>query len=297
VSREAIVPSASSPFHPGEIAVQRRAGVAEDAARVGGIVAETVSPAAAAFLQAQRLAVVASVDPEGRVWASLLEGPPGFVRAVDETLVHLAAEPADGDPLSANLAARPELGVLIIDLGRRRRLRLNGRGVSGPEGGVFLLVDQVYGNCPKYITVRRPAKTLPAAPREGARGFTELSREQRDWIARADTLFVASAHPEGGADASHRGGPPGFVRVRDARRIAFPDYAGNNMFNTLGNLTENPRAGLLFVDFEGGRLLQLTGRAEVEWSGAGERAVRFELDRGNELARAAGTAWRRADPD
>ena len=67
-------------------------------------------------------------------------------------------------------------------------------------------------------------------------------------------------------DASHRGGNPGFVKVTEPARLIFPDYAGNNHFNTLGNLVLDPRAGLLFVDFEHGDLLQLTGRVAIDWS-------------------------------
>ena len=69
-----------------------------------------------------------------------------------------------------------------------------------------------------------------------------------------------------GADASHRGGRPGFAEVAyGGRQLTFPDYRGNRMFQTLGNLTINPRAGLLFVDWETGSTLQLTGRAQIVW--------------------------------
>jgi predicted pyridoxine 5'-phosphate oxidase superfamily flavin-nucleotide-binding protein len=95
-------------------------------------------------------------------------------------------------------------------------------------------------------------------------------------VAGADTFFVASWHPAGGADASHRGGQPGFVRVPDERTLEFPDYPGNNMFNTLGNLAGHPRAGLLFVDFERGDLLQITGRAEIRWEP--ETALRVTVE-------------------
>ncbi len=84
-------------------------------------------------------------------------------------------------------------------------------------------------------------------------------------IAAADTLFVASAHPEHGVDASHRGGHPGFVTIIDNRQLRIPDFAGNSMFNTLGNFVSYPHAGLVFIDFERNRLLQLTGVPEILW--------------------------------
>lgn len=262
------------PFHGGEIEVQRRAGVANEAQAVGRIVSESISPAAGRFLAAQRLAVAASVDAAGRPWASILSGHAGFLSVIDERLLRVGAVPADDDPLAENLRSRPELALLVIDPQTRRRMRFNGRGLLADDS-VFVLTDQVYGNCPKYIQRRRLAGD--AVSRRGpAVRSTGLDERQRAWISSADTLFIASFHPAGGADASHRGGNPGFVRVQDERRLVIPDYPGNAMFNTLGNLIEYPRAGLLFLDFASGDTLQLTGRAELRPGPA--RAVAFEVD-------------------
>jgi predicted pyridoxine 5'-phosphate oxidase superfamily flavin-nucleotide-binding protein len=140
---------------------------------------------------------------------------------------------------------------------------------------VFLMTQEVYGNCPKYIQQRR--LTSVAVPETAALRTTTLDVRQRSRIAASDTLFIATFHPQGGADASHRGGPPGFVRVLDESRLTFPDYPGNNMFNTLGNLVAAPRAGLLVPDFESGSALQISGRATVEWMGT-TAAVRFAID-------------------
>jgi hypothetical protein len=266
----------SEPYHTGEREVQDRAGVRVEADRVGRGIRSTVPTAMARALTDFGLAVAASRDEAGRVWASLLTGPPGFLRAIDDQLVLAAGQPRPGDPLAANLGRRPELGLLMIDLATRRRLRVNGRALLDPERGIFLSVEQAYGNCPRYIhqrTVEPLPLDDPMPPPERAR---TLSPPQRALIASAGTFFIASAHPEGGADASHRGGPPGFVRVVDDQTLSFPDYPGNNMFNTLGNLAVEPRAGLLFLDFETGSMLQLTGRTRLDWS-AGTVVVWFEI--------------------
>jgi predicted pyridoxine 5'-phosphate oxidase superfamily flavin-nucleotide-binding protein len=166
------------------------------------------------------------------------------------------------------------MGLLVIDPRTRRRLRFNGRGLLSSDG-LFLLAREVYGNCPKYIQKRRLV-----GEREGEAGEVRrspaLGGRTRALVAGADTFFIASWHPEGGADASHRGGRPGFVRVVNETTLEFPDYPGNNMFNTLGNLVGHPRAGLLFVDFERGDLVQLTGRAQVLWEP--ETTVRVTLE-------------------
>lgn len=252
--------------------MQRRAGVAEEARRVAAIIAPGLPAGAAPFLARQRIAVAATLEPGGRVWASLLSGPPGFLSPVGEDLLRIGARWIPGDPLLANLAARPELGLLAIDPARRQRMRLNGRGLVSPEG-VFLLVDRAYANCARFIQRRRLVDEAVGEAAATSVG-PALTAAQQARIASADTLFLASAHPEAGADASHRGGFPGFVRVADAQRLVFDDYPGNAMFNTLGNLQVHPWLGLLFVDFERGDVLQLSGRARV----GADRAVEVTIE-------------------
>ena len=251
------------PFHPGEVEVQRRTGVADAAEAVGRIIGPEIAPAVARFLRDQRLAITGSLDAAGRPWASVLSGPAGFLHVVDERLLRIGALPAADDPFVSNLRARRELALLVIDPRTRRRMRLNGRGLV-VEGDVFLHTDQVYGNCPKYIQPRRITGLNPGVPGRAVRS-SGLDAGQRARIARADTFFIASSHPAGGPDVSHRGGKPGFVRVVGDTRLEIPDYPGNAMFNTLGNLLESPGAGLLFVDFADGSTIQLTGRATVRF--------------------------------
>jgi predicted pyridoxine 5'-phosphate oxidase superfamily flavin-nucleotide-binding protein len=275
------------------LAVQARAGVLEAARPLARGIRPTVPPAAADFLSRQPFAVVGGGDRGGGVWASLLSGAPGFLRALDARAVRIDAAPGPDDPLADGLRPGEPAGLLAIELRSRRRMRLNGTVEVRHGRGITVRARQVYSNCPKYIQRRvweaaepraDPAPgRLPVAGR-GRRSAT-LSPAQRRWIGAADTFFFASRHPEAGADASHRGGLPGFVRVADERTLVFPDYPGNNMFNTLGNLAVDPRSGLLFVDFERGATLQVTGRAEVIWDPAraapfpgAERLVEFRVE-------------------
>ena len=166
-----------------------------------------------------------------------------------------------------------------------RRVRVNGRGVI-KDGAILITTEEVYGNCRRYLQERIfVGNRKPAVADQAASAGSSLSASQQQQISRADTFFIATDQPDRGADVSHKGGNPGFVRVIDARRIAFPDYNGNSMFNTLGNLTDNPRAGLLFIDFDSGRTLQLTGRASIDWSpervrtfAGAERVIDFAIE-------------------
>ena len=176
---------------------------------------------------------------------------------------HVAA----GDPLWKNLDNDPRLGILLIELASRRRLRINGNARPSADGDCLIEVERAYANCPKYIQRRRLEITDTAtanAPLPYRQG-RQLNITQHAWIAHADTFFVASAHPGQGVDASHRGGHPGFVKVVNPHRLRNPHFVGNNMFNSLGNFARYPHAGLVFIDFERDRILQLSGRPELLW--------------------------------
>ena len=302
----------AAPFHAGERAVQARAGVSAAAARVGEIIGPVVPPHAREFLARQQLALMGTSDSQGRVWASLLTGDPGMLRLLDPRTLHIAAAPVAPDPLVGALASADgravDAGVLLIDLATRRRLRVNGTAEVALEGGVVVHVQRAYWICPKYIQQRRVVALGSRVRSPGSAvcapmAATTLTSAQREWIAGADTFFIASAHPTEGADVSHRGGSPGFVRLARGPAgedvLTFPDYPGNNMFNTFGNLAVSPRAGLLFVDFDGGSTLQLTGSAEVLWTRAefavfpgAERAVRFRVMKALESPCATAIRWR-----
>jgi predicted pyridoxine 5'-phosphate oxidase superfamily flavin-nucleotide-binding protein len=285
-------------FHEGERLVQERAGVRDQAEKVGRIVQPALSPPFAAFLTDRDLIVLTTIDASGRPWVSVAAGKPGFVTATDETTVRIdTAALADGD-IVTRLAARPAVGLLAIDLATRRRVRVNGHGRVSRDGAIEIEVAQCYGNCPKYIQQGEPAR-LDSSDRERhvTRGDS-LNPSQRERIEGADTFFIGTHHSEGGADASHRGGSPGFIKLIDDRRLAFPDYSGNTMFQTLGNLVVDPRAGLLVIDFENGSILQLTGRASLDWDAAraaqipgAERVVEFEVDEVVESANALRQSW------
>ncbi|HVA40192.1 MAG TPA: pyridoxamine 5'-phosphate oxidase family protein, partial [Candidatus Binataceae bacterium] len=272
-------------YHDGEIAVQARAGVRRQAEKLAAGIRGSISPDRHEFVAAQRMAVLGTVDRRGRVWASVVTGEAGFLQALDERTIRIAAVPAAGDPLLENLALPAHAALIVPDLAARRRLRLNGRGQIA-AGAIEIQAEQVYGNCSHYIQARAPIGEHRWRGGAGTAAVrtADLSAEQQGLIARADTFFIATDHPESGADISHRGGNPGCVRIVDSHRLAIPDYSGNNMFNTLGNIVANPRVGLLFVGFESGRTLQLTGRAAIDWDSnraatlaGAARVVDFEL--------------------
>ena len=292
-----------SPFHAGEQKIQERLGVSdiEDWARK--VVCDYLPEEHRIFHTALPFLVVAARDARGRPWATLLTGPEGFVASHDPRSLVIEANPVRGDGLEGALVAGADVGILGIELSTRRRNRVNGRIVERRSGAVLLSVEQAYGNCPQYIREREWRRVEGVPSGRPAKG-TRLTPTQREWIASADTFFVASGYRAKGEsatfgmDASHRGGDRGFVRIADEGRLEFPDYAGNNHFNTIGNLVLDPRAGLLFVDFETGSLLQLTGRGTIDWESeavarfpGARRLVTFDIEEIIELPAAVALRW------
>ncbi len=261
-----------SPFHEGEQAVQRRMGVREAIEPFARQVVRPYFPQQHRDFYSQLPFLVAAArDGQDRPWVTLLAGKPGFVRSPDDRSLQIDARPLPGDALEQTLVAGADLGLLGIELETRRRNRVNGTLALAGPGGMTFAVSQTFGNCPQYITEREWQWQDPGSPAPAWVGSALEERDQR-WINTADTFFIASGYQRSdgassvyGMDASHRGGAPGFVRVNSSTRLVFPDYAGNNHFNTIGNLTVDPRVGLLFVDFDRGSLLQLTGRARIDW--------------------------------
>jgi ferredoxin-NADP reductase/predicted pyridoxine 5'-phosphate oxidase superfamily flavin-nucleotide-binding protein len=303
-----------TPFHTGEQQVQDRLGVREAIEPWASKVVRTHLPDEhRLFYEELPFLVAAARDASGRPWATLLAGRPGFVHSPDSETLLVESQPGAGDALAGMLTPGADLGLLGIELATRRRNRVNGRvrdaggsGESNASGEVAIAfsVDQSFGNCPQYISPRTWRWVEPKKERPPGQRTIELTDRMADWIASADTFFIASGHRETGEDvrfgmdASHRGGAPGFVEVKDARTLLIPDYAGNNHFNTLGNLIVDPRAGLLFVDFETGDMLQLTGRAEIDWESdqvggfpGARRLIHFSLEEAVLLEDALPLRW------
>lgn len=285
-------PHAESPFHEAELRLQERAGRREALAVFSrrGIRGELIEQHREFFPQLPFL-LAGSVDAEGQPWASMLWGQPGFAHSPDSFHLRVDAKPAEGDPLAANLVDGSSIGLLGIQPNTRRRNRMNGLIEASGASGFSVRVVQSYGNCPKYIQAR-DFEYVPQAWPSRPQVSDRLGDADRALIAKADTFFVATANPRAedgvasGADLSHRGGKPGFVRVDEDGLLTVPDFIGNNFFNTLGNMTVEPRAGLLFVDFERGDLLMLATRAEVVLEGpeldtfdGALRLVRYRVQR------------------
>lgn len=262
-------PHERSPFHEGELAFQEKVG-AKTRIDVQGrkVIRDYFPDDHLDLLKTTPLFLLGTVDGDGRPWATMATGDPGFLQTPDDKTLRINAAPRAGDPAAAGLAVGAPVGGLAMDFASRRRNRLTAHVASVDAHGVTLALDQSFGNCPQYIQARRfkgRAARRPGAPER----FTGLTEAHRAMIARSDTLFIATAIGDKddpivkGADVSHRGGRPGFARVEDDGSVVIPDFTGNFHYNTIGNILINPKAGVIFIDYATGDMLSFSGAAAV----------------------------------
>jgi predicted pyridoxine 5'-phosphate oxidase superfamily flavin-nucleotide-binding protein len=282
------------PFTADEREAQRRAGFTASGSAIRAFMTQQHRE----FFPLLTYLFVAVRDAGGWPLATVLTGEVGFVSSPTPTALRVKTHPPEADPASSGMGVGRQIGMLGLDLATRRRNRANG-SIREIGGSAFAAeIDESFGNCARHIQ-RRSVHAVDrcAGP---TTAFAQLPVQHRDLIGRADTFFVASGAradlPKGGLDISHRGGMPGFVGI-SGNRLSVPDFRGNRYCNTLGNMLGEPRVGLLFIDFATGGLLQLQGRAAIDWSvsaaaaeGA-ERVWNVVIERGWWRAEALPLTW------
>lgn len=276
------------PFHQGEREIQQRLGVREALSRVGKrAIRDHLIDQHRAFYEQIPDIYYGAYDAEGNLWASMLWGAPGFLVTPNEHTLAISPNVLAGDPAFDALGPMSEIGILGLMFHTRRRNRASGVIARRDDASVIVDITQSFGNCPKYIQSRNVVDSVESQSQVTA--SDSIQDLHRTIISQADTFFIASHYADengpgqGGIDMSHRGGKPGFVHVDDSGRITWPDFAGNNFFNTLGNLIKNPHAGLFFMDYVNGDVLFVTGSASILWDdettsgfAGSERLIQFE---------------------
>lgn len=121
------------------------------------------------------------------------------------------------------------------------------------------------GNCPKYLNKKQIVIALPKPVLIS--DSLPLPEVALKLLSKADVFFISSSHHGSSMGTNHRGGPPGFVRVLvnddSSTSLVIPEYSGNRLYQTLGNLQTTPKAGLVFPDFETQDVLYVTGTTEI----------------------------------
>ena len=256
----------------------------------------TLSPQLANHLQVAPLIAIGTLDSEGRPWTTLWgNGDKGFARPVAEGIVGMRT-PVTGryDPVVEELFGKEATGQIVreegegrmvagltIDLETRKRVKMFGRMIAGALGTrddevlgheehiaevqLVLKIEQSLGNCPKYLNQKHIVQAL--AKPELVSDTPKFPQRALDLIEKSDLFFISSSQCDQDMDTNHRGGPPGFMRVvsndDSGAVICYPEYSGNRLFQTLGNLMVNPLAGLCVPDFDTGDMLYFTGKTDI----------------------------------
>ena len=279
------------PWHQGEIAMAKAMKVPN----MDNPTVPMLSPQLANHSRVVPLIAIGTIDKQGRPWTTLWGGEKGISQPIaqgilgirsqvvtqhDPVVEELVGKKGDGTVVREEGAGRMVSG-LTIDLETRKRTKLFGRMIAGAlasredeatdsqqsiaEVQLVLKIEQSLGNCPKYLNKKHiePAVSAP----ELVSDSPQLPQRALDLLSKADLFFLSSANNDLDMDTNHRGGPAGFVRVisnePSGAVLCYPEYSGNRLYQTLGNLKVNPALGICVPDFETGDMLYLTGTTEV----------------------------------
>jgi len=141
---------------------------------------------------------------------------------------------------------------------------MSGSGEVGSAANAATPDEVMFSATVRAEQARRGSRDSIARQAAADRFAHTLSADVIAFITERDSAYFATASADGQPYVQHRGGPAGFLRVLDARTVAFADYAGNQQYISIGNLAENERAFLFLMDYAAARRLKLWGRARVE---------------------------------
>ncbi|KAH7925123.1 hypothetical protein BV22DRAFT_1089574 [Leucogyrophana mollusca] len=278
-------------WHPGELAIQRKLAFDRASATSWTAISGEMPEQHRTFYTTRLPFIpVTTLDRQGRPWGSILagrEGKPGWAESPRWDRLVMNADVWEGDPFVQNVgdAEREGKKVLIAGIGveftTRRRNKFAGwiNEIEHNDSAytIHAVVNEAIGNCPKYINIR-DLVPYPSTHPKITYNNSHLDDTSRlpdaliGFIHEADTLFLGSTYQASSPNdikfpshlgMNHRGGRPGFVRVSptDGRTVVLPDYSGNRLMTSLGNIEATPLASLTIPSFTSGAMLYLTGHA------------------------------------
>lgn len=255
-------------YQEGQLALQKITGEEEIAQGRLAMIQPSIHERSIPFIEKQIFAFLGSEDADGNIWLSLLIGERGFISVpnLQEVNIDLSKVVTSKDDIFfTNIKTNPTVGMLFHQAAKRARYKAWSKA-SVQENQLSFDIKMGYKSCPKHIQKERielPEESQALTP-EFIKG-NKLGQSEKDWITNAHTFFVSSQTKQGDIDSAHRGGDPGFIEILDDGQLRIPDYFGNSIYSTLGNIYVNPKAALLFVDYEKGEALQLSGTAALQF--------------------------------
>ncbi|EED23081.1 oxidoreductase, FAD-binding, putative [Talaromyces stipitatus ATCC 10500] len=290
----AMMGSCALPWNQGEIALQRILHVPP----TENPTSTFLSQYGQSMVSRAPLIGLGALDANSRPWSTVWGGETGFSSVIDSDIVGMRAlVDRVHDPVVQSLFGHSEetgsirvdgqgkmISGVTIDLENRKRVKLygkvimgtledpegedeGGRGLVGKRGHAQLVVkiEESLGNCPKYLHKKH---IIPALPQPKLISTSpKLPPQAIELINKADCFFISTYHQNTDMDTNYRGGPSGFVRIisnqPEGAVLVYPEYSGNRLYQSLGNLMMNHQAGLVIPDFETGDAVYMTVTTEI----------------------------------
>lgn len=270
-------------YQEGQLALQKKTGEEEIAQRRLAMIQPFIHERSIPFIEKQIFAFLGSEDKDGNLWLSLMIGKKGFISVPSLHEVKLDLNKvvtSREDIVFANIKTKPTVGLLFHQAAKRARYKAWGIA-SEKDNQLSFDIKMGYKSCPKHIQKERIAlpedsKTLVPEYTKG----TVLGSSEKEWIISSHTFFVSTQAKNGAVESAHRGGNPGFIEILEDGQLRIPDYFGNSIYTTLGNIYDIPKAALLFVDYEKGETLQLSGSAALQFDQNSEKDMHKSGDTG-----------------
>ena len=250
-------------FHEGECHIQELMSVRKSADTLSSMIKYSLPSVAKNFLNYLKFCVITLSTKEDDLFSSVVYSNTNFITIKDDNTIYISLNNKSHISSLYYEEKNLQIGFLGIDFENAMRIRINGTATINNEI-LEVSINEVYSNCPKYITKRLHKKDLKSNLIQSILKDKKLTEQSIQMISNSDTFFLSSFHKKRGADISHRGGNKGFVKVLSSNKLEFDDMPGNNLYNTLGNIYTNPLINMLFIDFENNDSYLILGKATFE---------------------------------
>ncbi|WP_072682655.1 pyridoxamine 5'-phosphate oxidase family protein [Arcobacter sp. LA11] len=253
----------SSIYHEGEYYIQEKMGVRKDSDSLSSMIRDTIPSVAANFLKTLNFSVLVISSNEKDLFSTVVYDINSFIEIKSHNEILIKLNNHSYIPEDFFNIETLNIGFIGLDFEQALRIRINGKAKL-KDNQLFVTIEEIYSNCPKYIQRRVLKKQLERVEAQVTTNLNKIKDDINTIISNSDTFFLGSFHKIKGLDISHKGGKRGFVNVLSSKQLSFEDRPGNNLYNSLGNIHTNPYISMFFIDFKRNNTYHIKGKAEIE---------------------------------
>lgn len=252
----------NSVYHEGEVYIQELMGVRTISDSLSSMIKKDMSVVATQFLKTLSFSVITFSKETSILHSSIVFGLNSFIKILTKNELLIDLKNRSFIPKEILEEKTLTIGFIGLDFENKMRIRINGKG-DIKNNQLHLVIDEIYSNCPKYITNRKLNGKLDFFDEIKHYKNSSLEKNSINILTNADTFFLSTIHKSKGADISHKGGKKGFLRVVSPAQLEFDDFPGNNLYNSIGNIYTNKNVNILVIDFFSNDILHIVGTAKI----------------------------------